>query len=167
MTTETANHCARHPQVETELQCGKCGTLICPRCIVQTPVGARCRDCAKLKRPPMYAVSGGSLTRLAGVAVAAGVGVGALWGLLLPSVVSVLGFFVIFAGLGLGYVMSTAVDRLTHKRGPMAQGAAVGAVVIAYLVHNLIVASQPVLTNDVWGLVVVGVAAVVSWNQLR
>lgn len=167
MTTETANHCARHPQVETELQCGKCGTLICPRCIVQTPVGARCRDCANMKRPPMYAVSSGSLARLVGVALAAGIGVGVLWGVLLPSAVSFLGFFVIFAGLGLGYLMSSAVDRLAHKRGPLAQGAAVAAVAIAYLTHNLVASGQPVLPNDLWGLVVVGVAAVVSWNQLR
>ena len=32
--------CSYHPEVETGLACGKCGTYICPRCMVQTPVGA-------------------------------------------------------------------------------------------------------------------------------
>ena len=33
--------CATHPEVETGLSCGRCETLICPRCLVQTPVGTR------------------------------------------------------------------------------------------------------------------------------
>ena len=33
--------CAAHPNVETELSCGKCGKAICARCLVHGPVGAR------------------------------------------------------------------------------------------------------------------------------
>src|SRR5262245_41825997 len=46
--------CARHPEVETALRCSRCDTPICPRCLIQTPVGARCRDCARLARSPVY-----------------------------------------------------------------------------------------------------------------
>jgi len=42
--------CARHPNVETVLRCGKCDTPICPRCLVSTPVGARCPTCAQVRR---------------------------------------------------------------------------------------------------------------------
>jgi len=49
--------CATHPQVETNLRCGKCGKLICPKCMIQTPVGARCLDCARLYKLPTYQVS--------------------------------------------------------------------------------------------------------------
>src|SRR6184192_819409 len=42
--------CARHPGVETVLRCGRCETPICPRCLVATPVGARCPTCAGVKR---------------------------------------------------------------------------------------------------------------------
>jgi hypothetical protein len=42
--------CARHPNTETVLRCGRCETPICPRCLVPTPVGARCPNCAQVKR---------------------------------------------------------------------------------------------------------------------
>src|SRR5215813_4416966 len=42
--------CARHPNTETVLRCGRCETPICARCQIQTPVGARCPTCAQVKR---------------------------------------------------------------------------------------------------------------------
>jgi hypothetical protein len=42
--------CARHPNTETVLRCGRCDTPICARCMVMTPVGARCPTCAQVKR---------------------------------------------------------------------------------------------------------------------
>jgi hypothetical protein len=44
--TEPVIYCARHPQVETMLRCGRCDTPICPRCMVHSGVGIRCPDCA-------------------------------------------------------------------------------------------------------------------------
>ena len=45
--------CARHPSVETTLRCGRCETPICPRCLVHTPVGARCPDCGQSGPDPI------------------------------------------------------------------------------------------------------------------
>jgi len=42
--------CARHPNTETVLRCGRCDTPICARCMVMSPVGARCPSCAQVKR---------------------------------------------------------------------------------------------------------------------
>ncbi len=39
--------CARHPQVETFVRCGRCDQPICPNCMVSGPVGVRCRDCGR------------------------------------------------------------------------------------------------------------------------
>ena len=39
--------CARHPQVETFVRCGKCDQPICPNCMVSGPVGVRCRNCGR------------------------------------------------------------------------------------------------------------------------
>ena len=39
--------CARHPQVETFVRCGRCEQPICPNCMVAAPVGVRCRDCSR------------------------------------------------------------------------------------------------------------------------
>jgi hypothetical protein len=44
--TEPKVFCARHPQNETRLTCGRCSTPICPKCMVHSGVGIRCPDCA-------------------------------------------------------------------------------------------------------------------------
>ena len=46
--------CATHPSVQTALRCGRCDTPICPKCLVMTPVGARCRACARLKKAKVF-----------------------------------------------------------------------------------------------------------------
>src|SRR3990172_507287 len=99
-------HCATHPSVETELACGKCGKPICPRCLVHTPVGARCRQCANIRRLPMYYISLGALLRGLGAALATGVVLGGLWGLLLPFGTPF--FYGLLLGLGLGYAIGEA-----------------------------------------------------------
>ena len=60
--------CAAHPQTETYLSCGKCGKPICPACLVQTPVGARCKKCANVRPDLVYHISTPYLLR----AIAAG-----------------------------------------------------------------------------------------------
>ena len=41
--------CARHHQ-ETAVSCGRCDAAVCPRCMVYTDVGIRCRDCSPRQR---------------------------------------------------------------------------------------------------------------------
>lgn len=47
-------YCSFHPNVETRLRCNKCGTPICPRCAVQTPVGFRCPQCVRSQQAIFY-----------------------------------------------------------------------------------------------------------------
>ena len=68
--------CAEHPDVETYLRCGKCYTPICPRCMVQTPVGARCRQCARLRPPVVEQVPAPLFARSAAAGVGAALAVG-------------------------------------------------------------------------------------------
>ena len=63
-------YCKRHPHVESNLGCSRCGDLICPQCLIQTPVGARCPECANVRSNPLVTTSSIDLTR----AIAAGVG---------------------------------------------------------------------------------------------
>src|SRR5438874_12760441 len=73
--------CARHRNVETHLRCGKCGRPICPKCLVHTPVGARCPKCAA---PTPLRTGRGPLTyALAGLV---GSGVGMVGGIVLAIV---------------------------------------------------------------------------------
>lgn len=165
--------CARHPSVETELACGKCGTPICPRCLVHTPVGARCRTCANVRRLPQYQVPPSYLARAVGTAVLAGAVLGALWAVLLPfGVYLLLG---LLAGLGLGYVVGEAVSLATNRKaGPPLQAAAALGVLVAFVVRDALLAAgvrgvdfADVLTNDVFGWVVVIIAVVVAMGRVR
>lgn len=129
----TALHCAAHPQVETNLRCGKCGKPICPKCMVQTPVGARCPECAQLRRPPQYTVAPGQYFIALGAALGLGAGLGFFWGFLssfLPFVFYL--NFLVFAGVGysVGEVTGVAVNR---KRGLGLQVVASLGVFIAFL----------------------------------
>jgi len=125
--------CAAHPGVETKLRCGKCGKPICPKCLVQTPVGARCPDCAKLYKLPTYRVSSRYYLRAVGTALGMAIVCGVVWG--------VVGMFVPFffinllLGPGVGYAIGEVVSlSVNRKRGKGLAAIAGVAVVISYLV---------------------------------
>lgn len=108
--------CARHPKVETNVTCGKCGTPICPKCMVETPVGMRCPDCASSKKLPTFQLSPQYYLRSVGAGLGIGIICGFAWwaiGLILPFF-----FLRLVIALGVGYavgeVISLAVNR---KRG--------------------------------------------------
>lgn len=42
-----AQQCTRHPDRETYRVCGRCERPFCPDCLVTTPVGGRCKECAR------------------------------------------------------------------------------------------------------------------------
>jgi hypothetical protein len=54
MSDEEVTYCSFHPNVETRLRCNKCGTPICPKCAVQTPVGFRCPQCVRSQQAIFY-----------------------------------------------------------------------------------------------------------------
>lgn len=39
--------CANHPSEQTFVRCGRCDKPICVRCMVDSPVGKKCRPCAQ------------------------------------------------------------------------------------------------------------------------
>ncbi len=49
--------CIRDSGVQTNLSCSRCGDPICPSCMVYTPVGSKCPDCASIGGPTMFIVS--------------------------------------------------------------------------------------------------------------
>jgi len=137
MTESGITRCAKHPDVETSLRCGKCGKPICPKCMVQTPVGARCPECARLYRLPTYRISSGYLLRAIGAALGMGLVIGAVWGIIesfLP-----FRFFTLIIGAGIGYaigeVVSLAVNR---KRGPLLAVIGSLGVVVSYVMTFIV-----------------------------
>lgn len=158
-------YCARHPKTETLLRCGRCETFICPKCAVFTDVGARCPDCAPRRKLPQFEVGPLYLVRAAGAALAAGAAVGAAWGLLLPRG---FGFFMIFFGAGIGWLVSEAVSLATgRKLGAPLQVAAVAGVLVSYLARNVVAGFGPVPADDLSGLIALIAAVAVAIGRLR
>ncbi len=154
--------CPRDPGVETALRCSRCETPICPRCLVQTPVGARCRDCARIAHSPIYTLSAMHILRAASAAVIGGVAMGLIWGFVLFQFT--VGFFSIFLGAGLGYAFTRAMEFATgRKRGPVVVAFAVGGILIAWGMQFLFVPPRIAL----YGLVAVGVAIYFAYQNLR
>jgi Domain of unknown function (DUF4352) len=44
--------CAKHNE-ETSVTCGRCETPVCPRCMVHSDVGVRCKTCAPVQTRPL------------------------------------------------------------------------------------------------------------------
>ena len=129
--------CATHPEIETNLKCGKCGKPICPKCMVQTPVGARCPDCARLYKLPTYRVSAKHYLRAVGTALGMAIVCGVVWGLIGSFVPFIFLNLLLAAGAGyaIGEVVSLSVNR---KRGTGLATIAGIAVAISYLVSLLL-----------------------------
>ncbi len=129
--------CARHPDTETTLRCSKCGIPICPRCLIETPVGARCRECARIKKTPTYALSTRYLLRAIGAGIGGAIITGVIWGfinLILPSY-----FFTILLAAGAGYLIGEIITRaVNRKRGTVLAIIGGLSVVLTFGVVNIV-----------------------------
>ena len=164
-----ALNCARHPNVETALTCNHCGTPICPRCAVLTPVGYKCRDCAKPART-VGDVSVGLAVRTAVVTLLTA----SLGGLLLV----VIPFFFL-AALGYGWVVGEVAFASSRRRsGPVVEAIAGVSVIVGMLAPSLLFGlSHAGLSAADWVellhltspfyLVMMGLAAVMSVSRVR
>lgn len=126
--------CATHPNIETNLRCGKCGKPICPKCLVQTPVGARCPDCARLQKLPTFRVTPGYYLRAISAAVGMIFGCGAAWGAIRAVMPFVYFNFLLAAAFGfaIGEVVGLSVNRKRSRGLVLIAGT---AVAITYLVY--------------------------------
>ena len=107
------HRCSFHPDVETGLACGKCGQNICPRCMIQTPVGSRCRDCAQVTRLPTFDVSTSYLVRASSAAVVIGVVTAIVWNL----IVNATGIYVgSVLTIGAGYLVGEAISLAANRK---------------------------------------------------
>jgi len=163
---ESAVYCRRHPDTETGLLCGRCGDPICPRCLVQTPVGARCRDCAQFRRPPVYQLGPRHYALAYGAALGTGAAMGVAWWFVGIDAFGL--FLAVLAGAGMGWAMFRVVDwAAAGKRGPAIQAAAALGLVVAYLLRNTLDFDALLVSGDLSGLTIVSVAIVVAVTQIR
>lgn len=170
--------CATNPDVLTALRCGSCETPICPRCLVMTPVGARCRSCARLKSHPVYDVR--PLHYLRGAA--AGLAVATIGSIVVSSVpfIGYLGLLIL--GWATGEAVTYAANR---KRGPWLAAIAAVALLLGTLgIPAILYATTlpPVVSLDarllaagalmlrelmsLWGLFL-GLAVLIAMSRVR
>ena len=154
------NFCPRHKDTATNLRCGRCGELVCPQCLVHSPVGVRCPDCGRATRLPMYEVRASLVAR----AVLASLITGVVGGLAIALVVRPLplGFLYLAVMAGFGYLISEAVGRAAaHKRGRTLQFIAAGGVLAALVVIGYL------RFLNLFDLMGAGLAAYVAFIRLR
>lgn len=157
--------------METNLRCGKCEELICPDCMVHTPVGVRCGDCAQVRRIPTYDVSGQFLARGVIAGVLLGIASGALFLLVFgvlrqvipgPGIIRIFDVLwpLMFAGVGLatGRGISLAVN---HKRGKSLKFVAAGSILTAYMIMSFF----GVVDRTLFGLLATAAAFYLAINR--
>ena len=102
--------CTNHPDRETYIACGRCERPYCPDCLIQTPAGQRCYECAGVRRDFAQRNFARRLLQALG-ASAAGAAIAALLGSIL---------FVVFVaaatGGAAGQLLSPLVNRRTRQR---------------------------------------------------
>ncbi len=162
--------CTFHPDVETNLRCGKCGKPICPKCLVQTLVGARCPDCAKLYKLPTYQVSATYFLRAIGTGAGMAIVGGVIWGV----VRGLVPFFYLnlllapAVGYAIGEVISLSVNR---KRGAILAIIAGVAVALSYMVSILspwgLSINLVSIMHLILDIVALGLGIFVAVNRLR
>ena len=166
--------CATHPNVETLLSCGKCDKPICPKCLVHTPVGVRCKECANVRRSPIYEVSTVYYLKAAGAGLGLALAGGVVWALLrgvpFASIITS-----IIVGLAIGEGISRVANR---KRGVGLQVIAAVSVIASSVVGKAIEAAffydlsgqgfrSYVLSVDLYLLLFLGVGVFYAVGRLR
>ena len=119
--------CAFHPGVKTSVRCAECERPICPKDFVTTPVGYKCRECARQLPSARRTVKPGQLLRSGLAAGAVGVG--------LPMIASVLGLYFWLLSLLFGVLTAEAARRASggHRDGTIAAVAGVSVLVGTFL----------------------------------
>ena len=160
--------CNWHPDTETRLFCGQCGKSMCTQCMVQVPVGIRCRECGRTERLPTFDVQPAYFLRALGVAAVASIVGGLLWFWLnlqfggVPFVSSIFGLAVAYA---IGELISRAVNK---KRGVGLAWIAGGGMVVAYLISGgffQILSSS--FMNVLFSLLFLGIAIYTAASRVR
>lgn len=146
--------------METNLSCVRCEDPICPKCMVQTPVGARCPSCAGMSRLPTYNVSGKYYLRAVGAAIGLAVGIGVVWAFIRD--IPFFGFFSFLIGAAVGYGIAEGVGLVANrKRGTGLAIIAGLAVAVSYLVSIFVPWGRPFFFSDLIAVIIGIVVSVI------
>lgn len=146
--------CVNHPNTPTVLRCNKCGSAICTRCAVQTPVGYRCKSCVKSQQAVFYTAvwSDYPIAAVTALIISGAAHLGLMF-------VPFLGILVVFAGLLIGGAVGKVTRRATGKRrGRYIWLVAGGGIIIGAVPAALLAAAA----SSSYGLIIVGISALLA-----
>lgn len=161
--------CTNHPNELTFVKCGRCDQPFCVRCLVDTPVGKKCRPCAT-NRTHLEESTGGQV----GLAFLAALVVAVIGGWLVHTV-----HFIPILAVPFGYVVAEVALRAGKRSRSRAMQVAVG---LATLIGAFVGAGLPgpAATLGVapaafslkaclqpFALIVTGVSVVVAVSRVR
>lgn len=131
MPTTLTKYCAKHTKVETSVTCASCGTPICTKCMVYTPVGVKCRECGLSRGGTLFTIRPERMILAAVTALVAG------------AIAALLGgtsfFYAIFIAVPYGYFAGqTIIKAAGMKRGLKLEIIAGVGMVIGALAFKLI-----------------------------
>jgi hypothetical protein len=137
---EPAPRCVNHASVETLVSCADCGDPICPDCMVQAPVGIKCRTCARLPRSARVRLKPDRAVRAVGAALAVVVVGGVGLASLATTPFGFFGFLIAYGvGRGTGELVLRASGRFRDQAtGVIAAAGALGAYLAPFLLVPLL-----------------------------
>ena len=160
---EEALYCYWHPDVETGLSCSRCEKNMCTQCMVQAPVGIRCRECGKAVPMPTYDVQTSYYARAVAVGAVIAVGGGLLWALF-TAIFGAIPFFPSLAALGMGYAAGEIIGvSVNRKRGVGLAWIAGSSVAGAFLISWLVVP----FSFGIFGLFFIGLGVYTAVQRVR
>ena len=107
--------CFWHSDRETGLSCSRCGKQICAQCMMQAPVGVRCKECGKPAPMPTFDVTAVYYGRAAAVAIAVALVGGILW-LFANAWLAGIPFLNGLVGIGIGYTAGELISRSVNRK---------------------------------------------------
>ena len=142
---QAGQYCFFHPDEETGLSCSRCDRPICVRCMVQAPVGIRCRECASVQKLPTFDVQPSFYMRAVLVGGTVAILTGLAWGFIVgmlpyPYLAGLLSLLV-------GYAIGESISLVTNRK--RANGLAVLSA--CYITLSLLAAW--VVNDDMFDLI--------------
>ncbi|HJP28677.1 MAG TPA: hypothetical protein QF694_07695 [Dehalococcoidia bacterium] len=178
MTNDTLESvCLRHPDTASNLGCGRCGDLICPQCMVQSPVGARCPDCASIGQAPIFRSTTAEFSTVIALSVVGAIGFGVAYGLIvwvlwvLPlgfQIGNVAASFILaLGGSPVGkYVLRAGKYKLDARLRIVAAVTMLAVWIIGFIVADFLGVWNGVFLNIV-AYIGLGVGIYVAMNRVR
>lgn len=162
-STSAANviHCAKHPNEVTGITCASCGTPICPKCFVVTPVGMKCPGCGKNVNSTLFKVRPERLALAGIVAVFSGC---------IAAIIGSLGLFILFFSLPFGYfVGNTILKSAGMKRGWKLEVTAAVGIAIGAFAFKMLLGHTPVaaLLTDPFFMAAVVITSTGAVSKIR